>query len=216
MRWPDTLRWLTPICLAIACGCGSPMVNIDEGEREIEPADYPEIFERWSRNVHIIPVDGIDNVLTATATHLSFEFRWAYVVREAHDLRLSPSERQTLHQREFGRLEQGHEFFITSMSGIGRAERLEPDEGPWELRLVDDKGRQVAPLGVEEIRKPTAAEVQYFSFDPVHRRACRVLFPLTADDGKPILTSDTRFYSLRFSSALGQSEATWNTASNVD
>jgi hypothetical protein len=216
MRWPGTLRWLTPICLALACACGSPMVDIDEGQREIEPDDYPEFFERWSRDVHIIPVDGIDNVLTATATHLSYEFRWAYVVREAHDLRLSPGERQALHEREFGRLEQGHEFFITSMSGVGRAERLEPDEGPWELRLVDDKGRQVAPLSVEHIRKPTAAEVKYFEFDPVHRRACRALFPLAAGDGKPILSSDTRFYSLRFSSALGQSEATWNTASNVD
>jgi len=205
-----------PLCLAVACGCGSPVVNIDEGQRDIEPVDYPEIFERWSRDILIIPADGVENVLTATVTHLSYEFRWAYVVRRAHDLRLSPGERQALHEQEFSKLDQGHEFFITATSGVRGADRLEPDEGPWEIRLVDDKGRQAAPISIEEIRKPTVAEAKYFDFDRVHRRACRVLFPLEADDGKPILSSSTRFYSLRFSSPLGQSEATWNTASNVD
>jgi hypothetical protein len=204
------------VCLAIACGCGSPVVSIDDSQRDIEPADYPDVLERWSRDVHIIPVDGVENVLTATATHLSFEFRWAYVVRKAHDLRLSPGERQALHEQEFGMLGQGHEFFVSATSGVERADRLEPEEGPWELRLVDDKGRQVAPLSIEELRKPTVAEARYFDFDPVHRRACRIVFPLAADDGKPILSSSTRYYSLRFSSPLGQSEATWKTASNVD
>lgn len=208
--------WHAPLLLALVSGCGSPVVSIDEGQRNYEPADYPEVFERWSRDIHIIPVDGVENVLSATATHLSFEFRWAYVVREAHDLRLSPGERQALHEQEFSRLGDGHEFFVTAMSGVDGADRLESEEGPWQIRLVDDQGRQAAPISVEELRKPTAAEIQYFDFDPVHRRACRVMFPLDADDGKPILSSSTRFYSLRFSSPLGQSEATWKTASNVD
>jgi hypothetical protein len=204
------------VCLALASGCGSPVVSIDEGQRDFEPVDFPEIRARWSRDVHIIPVDGAENVLTATATHLSYEFRSAYVVRAAHDLRLSPAERQELLGQELARLEHGHEFFVSVMSGIDRADRLEPDEGPWQLRLVDDRGRQAAPLSVEEIRKPSAAEIQYFDFDPVHRRASRVIFPLDADDGEPMLTSSTRFYSLQFSSPLGQAEATWKTVSNVD
>lgn len=203
-----------PLLLAAAVGCGSPVVSIDEGQREYEPADYPAVFERWSRDIHIIPVDGVENVLTATATHLSYDFRWAFVVRKAHDLRLSPGERQTLREQEFGRLAAGHEFFVSAMSGVDGADRLEPEEGPWEIRLVDDRGRQAGPLSVEELRKPTAAEIQYFDFDPVHRRACRVVFPLEADDGDPILTATTRAYSLRFSSPLGQSEATWKTVSN--
>jgi hypothetical protein len=209
-------RALLAIGLALLCACGSTIVSIDRGERTFEPDDYPAIFERWSRQVYIIPVDGVENVLTATVTHLSWEFRVAKVVREAFDLRMSPAERQALHDRELGQLEQGHEFFVTAMSGIAGADRFEADKGPWELRLVDDRGRQVAPLSIEEIRKPTLAERKYFDFDPVHRRACRVLFPLDAADGRPMLTADTRFYALRFSSPLGQSEARWNTASNVD
>jgi hypothetical protein len=209
-------RFAALFVVFLVCGCGSPLVSIDQGQREFDPSDYPNIFERWSRDVYIIPVDGVENVLSATATHLSWELRWSYVVREAHDLRLSAGERQVLHEREFGRLKDGHEFFVSAMSGVSGADRLEPDAGPWQIRLVDDKGRQVAPLSVEELRKPTAAEAKYFSFDPVHRRAARVLFPLNADDGRPILTSSTRFYALRFSSPLGQAEAVWNTASNVD
>lgn len=205
---------LLALSLVGASGCGSTLVDLGEGERDFKPADYQAVFERWSRELQILPVDGIENVLTARATHLSWEFRWAYVVKEAHDLRLSPAERQANNEREAARLAEGHEFFISVMSGIGDADHLDPEEGPWKIRLVDDRGRQVEPIVVEELRDPTAAEIQYFSLDPVHRRGCRVIFPLVASDGRPILSSATRFYTLRFSSAYGQGEVKWEIASN--
>lgn len=198
----------------VLCACGSVTVDLSETERDFQPRDYRNVYERWTRGFRILPVDGIENVLSATVTHLSFEFRWAYVVKKAQDLRLSPSERQRLNDEQFSRLALGHEFFISCMSGIAGADNLDPDKGPWMIRLVDDRGRQVAPLEVTRARRPSAAEVRYFGFDSVQRRAWRLLFPLTADDGRPILHPEVRSYSLRFSSPHGQGEATYSAAAD--
>jgi hypothetical protein len=207
-------RWTGGFALASAlalCACGTVVVDLSERERDFQPRDYREVYERWTREFQILPVDGIENVLTATVTHSSFEFRWAYVVKSAQDLRLSPSERQQLNEEQFSRLEQGHEFFVSCMSGVDKAENLDPEDGPWKVRLIDDRGRQVAPLEVTRVRRPSAADVKYFGFDPVHRQAWRILFPLRADDGRPILLPDVRSYSLRFSSPYGQGEASYST-----
>ena len=203
-------RWTGGFVLAwaLALGaCGTVVVDLSERERDFQPRDYPEVHDRWTREFQIMPVDGIENVLTAAVTHLSFEFRWAYVVKSAQDLRLSPSERQQLNDEQFSRLEQGHEFFVSCMSGIDKAENLDPADGPWKIRLVDDRGRQVAPLEVTRVRRPSADDVKYFGFDPVHRQAWRILFPLRADDGRPLLHPEVASYALRFSSPYGQDEA---------
>jgi hypothetical protein len=202
------------LALAVAIGaCGTVVVDLSERERDFQPRDYNEVYERWTREFQIMPVDGIENVLTATVTHLSFEFRWAYVVKSAQDLRLSPAERQQLNDEQFSRLAQGHEFFVSCMSGVDKSEDLDPEKGPWKIRLVDDRGRQVAPLEVKRVKRPSAAEVKYFSFDPVHRHAWRILFPLRAEDGRPILHPEVLSYALRFSSPYGQGEAPYSTGS---
>jgi hypothetical protein len=194
----------------LLCACGTAAVDLSERERDFQPRDYREIHERWTREIKILPVDGIENVLAADVTHLSFEFRWAYVVKTAHDLRLSPGERQALNAEQFSRLELGHEFFVSCMSGLARANNLEPGEGPWQIRLVDDRGRQAAPVEVVRVRRPSAAEIKYFGFDPVHRQAFRILFPRTAEDGRPLLRPDTPSYAVRFSSPYGQGEARYD------
>ncbi|MDJ0762223.1 MAG: hypothetical protein QNJ97_04465 [Myxococcota bacterium] len=201
------------ICGFLICSaaCAPPKVNMARGTRAFEPEDYRAVFTNWSREFHIIPVDGIENVLTARATYLGYEFRWAYVVRTAHDFRLSPAERYQLHEKEFGVLDKQHTFFITVMSGIKKSDDLSSETDQWQIRLEDDRGRQVAPTEIEEIRKPSITETTYFDFDPVHRTAYRITFPLLASDGAPILTPSATFFSLIFSSALGQGTMRWET-----
>jgi len=196
---------------ALAVACGSAPVDLSEGGRDFEAADYGHVRDLWTRDFQIITVDGIENVLTARVTHLSWEFRWAFAVKRAHDLRLTPEERRDLNEAEFARLEEGHEFFVSVMSGVSGTEDLESDKGPWSIRLADDRGRQVAPISVERIRRPTPADSAYFDFDLKHRKPYRILFPLEAADGQPILSPETRSYSVRFSSALGQGDAVWET-----
>ncbi|MFO8074458.1 MAG: hypothetical protein R6V85_21565 [Polyangia bacterium] len=209
------LSSLLTLLALLSAGCAGPRVDLSRGERVFGPGEYQQVRQRWTREMQILPVDGIENVLTVSVTHLSYEMRWAYAVKCAHDLHLSPSERQRLNAEEFGRLDEGHEFYVTAMSGLGDADELEPDEGPWEIRLVDDRGRRVAPLLVEPIDEPSAADVQYFQLDPVHRSAYRILFPLETADGEPILGEATRFYSVEFSSPYGHGEVRWEVVADT-
>ncbi len=192
-------------------GCSSPQVNMDRGTRSFQPYDYQEVFNTWSREFQILPVDGIENVLTARGTYLSREFRAAYVARVAHDLRLSSTERQELDDQQLRAGSESHEFFVTLMSGVSKTDDLDPEKGTWHIYLEDDSGRRVAPTSIEEIRKPSISETKYFGFDKAHRKAYRILFPLMTDDGSPLLTESTRFFSLAFSSALGQGTMQWET-----
>lgn len=195
--------------LTVVLACGPKPVDIGHQSRSYEPSDYRDIFECWSREIRILPVDGVENVLTARATYLSYEFRSAYVVRVASDLRYTPAEKQQLLARELDAEKGKHEFFVSLMSGLDNCDELDTDEGPWRIRLVDDRGRGVVPEAVVEVRKPTAAEIKYFDFDPVQRKAYRLSFPVLADDGQPIISSRTRSFSLTFSSAFSQGDMEW-------
>ncbi len=197
-------------------GCARPLVGMAMEPRSFEPSDYQEVFTTWSRDLYLYPVNGLHNVITARATYLSHEFRSAYVVRVAHDFRLSSAEHQDLLRSELQAQEENHEFFVTVMSGIKGSDELDPKEGPWHIHLEDDKGQKIAPIEVLEIKKPSANETKYFDFDVQQRKAYRIIFPVIAQDGQPILTKSTRFFSLMFSSALGQGDLRWKTTLGQD
>ena len=101
--------------LLLVFACAAPKVDLGRETHAFQPHEYQDVLARWTREFQILPLDGIENVLSARATYLSHEFRWAYVVRVADDLRLSPLERQDLHEQEFRALDKYHEFFVTVM-----------------------------------------------------------------------------------------------------
>src|SRR5437763_6049232 len=62
--------------------CGGPRpVTLHEGPREYVGADYDAILKRWTRSERLYSFQGVDDVLAATATFESWDFRWAYVIR---------------------------------------------------------------------------------------------------------------------------------------
>ena len=200
------------VCVAIVLvGCKTHRVNLASPEQTFEPGDYSDVFDLWSREFQLVPLDGVQNVLTARGTYLSYEFRLAYIERVAHDFRLSPQERRDLENAEFKALDEHHEFFVTVMSGIPKSDDIDQDRGEWSIRLKDDKGRQSAPVEIRKIRKPTLREGKYFSFDKAQRTAYRIFFSRTGPDGQPILSGSTQFFTLSFSSALGQADMRWET-----
>ena len=58
-------------------GCGEPSVRMAEGPREYAPTDYEIVLDRWTRKKDLVVTSQLDNVLTATATYESWDFRWA-------------------------------------------------------------------------------------------------------------------------------------------
>ena len=211
-EWRSSVFIIVGMFLVLSCV--QPKVDVTREIRSFRPDQYQEVFDKWTREFQILPVDGIENVLTARATYLSHEFRWAYVVRVAYDLQLSPDERQELNGREFRALDQYNEFFVTVMSGISGSDDLDPQKNIWHIRLSDDRGQSLAPSAIEKIRKPTINEMKYFVFDKGQRTAYRIRFPAAAPGGRRIIAKSTRFFTLSFSSALGQSVLRWETTKN--
>jgi hypothetical protein len=198
--------------LSLSFACRESTVDLNAAHKtSADPEDYQEVFLKWSRTVKVIPVDGLENILTARATYLSPAFRDVYVERMAADLEMTAAEKEKLRAEETAGAEKGHEFYVTLMSGVEDCDDLTPDEGPWRIRLKDDRGREVEPLSIEEIERPSVSDRKYFDFDPDSRKAYRLVFPKTAADGSPILTGSTRFFELAFAAAFGKHSARWET-----
>jgi hypothetical protein len=197
--------------LPIACAA-PPKVRLDRRPTGVQPDDYGLRFKEWSRDIRVIPFNGLENILTARATFLSFRFREAFVERYAADLDASPADKEKLRAEQAAGLDAGHEFFVTLMSAVKNCDNLDPVEGPWTLRLRNDQGKEAAPSAVEEIEKPKPEYVKYYDFNPAYRKAYKVTFPTTAADGAPLLPGDTRYFELTFANALGRGAARWEIA----
>ena len=201
-----TIVFIVSILLA---GCAQPRVSLHPSMRSIDPDHYEKAFESWSREISVLPFNGMDNVLTARATYRSHEFRRYFAARVSSDLVSTPEEKAALEAKELESMNEGHEFYVTLMSAVLDCDELAPDEGPWTIRLKNDRGDEVAPALIEEVENPLPQDAEYYRFDPKLRKAYRIRFPLKGDNGTPIIEKDTRYFELSFASALGRDSARW-------
>ena len=101
------------------------------------------------------PIDrklyGLRNV---TATFESWEFRWAYVVRYAHDYGLLPTARDEMLQASLASSRQEHRFFVSLIGFDFRESNLVSKQSAWRVLLVDPQGNQAVPVLMERVRRP--------------------------------------------------------------
>ena len=208
----NPLRTAALFCLIglLLIGCASPAVDLGRSPNAASPDDYGACFETWSRDVRIMPWNGLENYLTARVTYLSYRFRDAYIARKAKDMGLSAADRERAVAEQAAASDAGHEFFVTLMSAVDDLDDLDPETGAWTLRLVNDRGEEIAPDLVEEVDNPTPHEQKYFSFNPAFRKAYRIRFPFSEPNGAPLISGNTRFFELTFATAYGRGVARWD------
>src|SRR5450432_2241058 len=95
--------------LFITAGCGASTVSLAEGPREYVPTDYEQVLARWTRSQQLFVANELDDLLTATATYESWDFRWAYVVRYAQDYRLTVEQRRDLLETTLNETNEAHQ-----------------------------------------------------------------------------------------------------------
>src|SRR5215475_5715605 len=83
----------------MSLACSEARVSLVGGPREYVPSDYDTVFNRWTRTEQLITLSELDDMLTASATFESWDFRWAYVVKYSADYRLTVEQRRELLQR---------------------------------------------------------------------------------------------------------------------
>ncbi|MCA9581533.1 MAG: hypothetical protein KC416_07040, partial [Myxococcales bacterium] len=70
-------------------------------------------------------------------------------------------------------------------------------------------GRQITPVEIEKIEKPSAAERRYFPSISPFRQTFRIAFPTVADDGTPTIPARARYVILRFAGSAGVVDLRW-------
>jgi hypothetical protein len=201
--------WVTVVAAVLAVACGTASVRMDEGPREYVAADYATVLQRWTRSEQLISVNELDNVLTATATYQSWDFRWAYVVRYAEDYRLTVEQRTALLERSLSDTRAEHQFYVALYAQRYPWSDLNADQPAWIVRLIDDQGGETAPLEIETIKKPGPIERTYYPYTSPWRRAYRIRFPRVRPDGKPSIARNARSFGLRFAGAQGNDSLVW-------
>jgi hypothetical protein len=195
--------------LALSVSCGAQAVSLAEGPREYLPTDYEHVRARWTRNESLVALEQLNDLLTVTSTFESWDFRWAYVVRYAHDYRLSIEQRRVLLDSTLAETRVHHQFFIALYGANRRWTDLSKPNSAWIVRLIDDKGNETAPEEIIDIQKPGPIERTYFPYATVWRRVFRIRFPTTTPNG-PTIAPDAKYFGLRFAGAQGSEELHWD------
>jgi hypothetical protein len=204
------------LSFSFAPACGAPNVSLAEGPREYVATDYERVLDRWTRTEQLFVSSELDDLLTATATYESWDFRWAYVVRYAEDYRLTVDQRRALFERSLAEVDNFHQFYVALYAQRHQWSDLTAENAAWIIRLIDDHGNETAPSEIEAIRKPGAIERTYFPYTSPWRRAYRVRFPVARADGRRTISADAKWFGLRFAGAQGNEQLVWLVATDTN
>ncbi len=200
-------RWALLLPLAMF-SCSEARVSLSGGAREYVPSDYNTVLNRWTRTEQLITLSELDDMLTATATFESWDFRWAYVVRYSSDYRLTIEQRRELLQRTLADTQVKYEFYVALYGTKFKWDDLTRPTSAWIVRLIDEKGNETAPAKLELV-KPGPIEYRYFPYTSVHRHCFRIDFPRVSANGRPTIADDAAWFGLRFAGAQGNEELRW-------
>jgi hypothetical protein len=196
-------------CALTVTACAENRVSMTGGPREYVPSDYGSVLNRWTRTEQLITLGELDDMLTATATFESWDFRWAYVVRYSADYRLTVEQRRELLQSTLADTQVKYEFYVALYGTKWKWDDLTKQNSAWTVRLIDEKGNETAPTKLELI-KPGPIEYRYFPYTSTYRHCFRVDFPRVSADGKPTIADGAQWFGLRFAGAQGNEELRWS------
>jgi hypothetical protein len=194
----------------LASACKPPPISMEPGPRTFSPESYARVWEAWTRDKEEFSWKELAHEIFVSATFESWEFRWAYVVRYAHDYSLTPETRDEMLQASLASSRQEHRFFVT-LSGMDfRESNLTGDTSAWRVLLIDPEGHQTAPMLVERVRRPTAVDRVYFPQVNPYRQTFRLTFPAVDTDGRRAIPDGAKFVVLRFTGARGRADLRWD------
>ncbi len=196
------------LALAIAA-CGASAVGLRQSTRDFTPGDYEGVYGRWTRSADDFDFGRLGEVLHVTATFEAWEFRWAYVVRYGHDHSFTIDERTRLLEETLADARLRHRFFVTLGLPVFRDADLTGNTSDLRVLLVEPSGRQVEPVELVRIARPSADQRRYFPSIHRQRHTYRLAFPALAPDGEPTIPADAAYVELRFAAAAGTVNLRW-------
>lgn len=203
------LAWLVAVGISVS-GCKQHPLSMTPGARTFTPESYPQVWEAWTREKESFSWKDLEHEIHVSATFESWEFRWAYVIRYAHDYSLEARARDEMLQASLASSRQEHRFFVT-LSGMDfRESDLSGKSSAWRVLLVDPQGNQTVPVLLEHVRRPTAVDRVYFPQVSHLRQTFRLTFPAVDADGRKTIPDGAQYVVLRFTGARGRADLRWD------
>jgi hypothetical protein len=201
--------------IAGACGPRGSAIIVDFGQspRSYAPSDYRTVLARWTRRALI--TRDFDTTLDVAATLKSYDFRWAYSVRYAAQFQLSTADQDKLLKGQMAELDTAHEFVVSAAATRFEWIDFHKKDSVWRVRLLDDRGNELAPMEIRRLKTPVA-ELEAF-FPPSTRSqpmasfytTYLIRFPKKLPDGAPVDLEHAGKLTLRFAGVLGAAELNW-------
>ena len=191
-------------------GCKGYPITLEPEPRAFTPDSYALVWDAWTRDEESFSWKELAHELHVTATFESWEFRWAYVVRYAHDYSLLPDARDEMLQASLAGSRQEHRFLVSLVGFDFRESNIAGKQSAWRVLLIDPEGNQAVPVLLERIRRPSAADRVYFPQVSPLRETFRVTFPAVDADGRQTIPDGAPFMLLRFTGARGRVDLRWD------
>lgn len=205
------MRFAVALVIVFGLGCSQrAVVSLQPQPRDFSAKSYRKVYRTWTREKKNFSWGKLQDVLNVAATFESWEFRWAYVIRYAHDYRLSPEEREQMLQASLAEAEREHRFFVTLSGDRFPESNLTGKQSGWRLSLAAPGGAEVAPKAIERIRRPSAVDRAYFPTVTPLRETFRITFPAVDEAGRAVLGPNPSAVALRFSGAHGHVDLRWD------
>jgi hypothetical protein len=208
-------RGLVALTMLLAA-CAATPISLRQGPRAFTARAYEDVYDAWTRSEADFAWRELSDVLKVSATFESWEFRWAYVVRYAHDYSLDTEARDEMLRTTLEDARRHHRFFVTLIGERYREADLTSPNSAWRVLLLDEEGQQTPPQEIERVRRPSVAERVYFPSVSHHRQTFRIMFPAIRDDGLPSIPPDAERVVLLFTGARGRVELEWKLEPAVD
>lgn len=199
-----SLNWivLSTVLAVVACSQSKPVLRGGPGSA----ADYEKALERWTRHEKVY--HRLASRLFVTATYQSPQFLATYNQRYAEIFSLSEEEVKIKEAEAEKILSRHHEFFFTAATPVRRWNDFSSANSIWRVTLVNDRGREVSPTTLQEVKKTPNLQALYPYLNDF-ALAYRVQFPRRLADGTEVMSPTDRYLTLKFASALGKTELRW-------
>jgi hypothetical protein len=189
-------------------GCASRQdvkVDFAETRRAYLPADYDNVYTRWTRHDYVM--NDADKALEVWATYKSWDFREAYVEHYASVYSLTDADRETLRKGQLDSLHKYYEFHVAAQSTDLKWNDLEKSNTAWRVALVDALGHELAAEPVKLQKLPDAYERAFFPSKTAFTKTYSIRFVVPPDSD--FAGAKSGMLTLRFSSPVGRLELVW-------
>lgn len=171
---------------------------------DVKPTRYEQALGHWTRTRK--DYNHFETRLIVSATWRNGAFAEAWTDEYARLYLLDDTAREQMRKREESDAQSYQTFFFAAYTPKRDWNDFSKRSSIWNVRLFDDKGNFTEPLVITKVKKDDPVLHAMFPFYDPWNTAYTVKF------AKDALAPDTKTLTLRFTSAVGAAELTYDTA----